>query len=286
MKKPLASKKGIVLILTFIIMTVLTIITLAFLYMISGQARASGYDMDSSKALWLAEAGMQKAVWNLKTPVSGGGQGENWVTAGTTESLGSGSYTMKTERWDWALASNGASAAASSSASGRTPDLAVDNNDATYWQSASKPVPGSPQYITVTFPYALTINRVRFFVPSGSSQQAPKDYDWQVSTDGITYTNAKSVNGSTATDVTNEFTAAANVNYLRLNVSKIDGGSVGCIIAALEAVGSKITSTGSSGAVSRQAVRTAAVHDGVVVVADGNSTVYNQIDWDEIVPAV
>ena len=75
-----AKEKGAVLILTFIMMTTLTAITVAFLYMSSTQLKGSGYDVASSKALWLAEAGIQKAIWNLKTPVGSGGQGENWTT--------------------------------------------------------------------------------------------------------------------------------------------------------------------------------------------------------------
>jgi len=63
-------EEGVVLILTFIVMTTLTAIVVAFLSMTSIQTKGSGYDMDSSKALWLTEAGLQKAFYTLKNDVS------------------------------------------------------------------------------------------------------------------------------------------------------------------------------------------------------------------------
>jgi len=87
--------KGTVLILTFIVMTTLTAIASAFLYMTSVQLKGSGYDVASSKAIWLAEAGLQQVIYNLKndanyrnnpTPVNG--------------NLGAGSYTVTVSKND------------------------------------------------------------------------------------------------------------------------------------------------------------------------------------------
>jgi len=260
-------------------MAALTAITAAFLSMVSIQTKGGGYDMLNHKALWLAEAGLQKAVWNLKTPVVSGGRGENWTTTGTTENLGSGTYNIKVERWDWALAANGATASASSSATDKPAGNAFDGNDTTYWQSASKPLPSSPEYITVTFPYRLTMNKVRFLVPPGSSQQSPKDYDWQVSINGITYTTVLSQTGNNATDVTDEFSAVSNVAYLRLRVTKVGGGFSGVIVSTLEAIGAKVSSTGSVGAFNRKIEQT-------VVADETTQTASNERDWNEIVPAI
>ncbi len=274
----LSAKRGTVLILTFIVMVTLTAITAAFLYMTSTQLKGSGYDVASSKALWLAEAGLQKAIWYLKTPTGSGGQGEGWTTAGTTENLGAGSYTIVVERWDFALAANGTSASASSSNGSNVAANAIDGNDSTYWQSRNKPSPGNSEEIIITFPYTLTINKVRFLVPAGSSQQAPKDYTWQVSSDGVSYTIVASRNSNNDSDVTDTFTAASNVNYLKLNVTKIGGGSQGVRIATLEAIGSKITSTGTVSVMNRKIAQT-------VVADDATQTAADEIDWNEIVPA-
>ena len=59
-------EKGVVLILTFIILTTLTAIVVAFLSMTSIQTKGAGYDIVSSQALWLADAGLQQAFYTLK----------------------------------------------------------------------------------------------------------------------------------------------------------------------------------------------------------------------------
>ena len=65
--KLLTSRKGVVIILVLLIMVVLVAVTSAFLYMTSTRTRASGYDIGSARALWLAEAGMQHVLYRLKT---------------------------------------------------------------------------------------------------------------------------------------------------------------------------------------------------------------------------
>ncbi|MFA5117253.1 MAG: discoidin domain-containing protein [Candidatus Omnitrophota bacterium] len=279
------NRKGMVLILTFIIMITLTVITASFLYMTSVQTRGAGYGIAGSKALWLAEAGVQKAIWNLMTPLASGGKGEDWITSSTTENLGAGSYTLKVERWDWCLAAHDSAVTASSSAANHGADRVTDNSDTTYWQSASKPSDKKPQYVTVTFPRKLTINKVRFLVPAKASSRAPRDYTWQVSADNITYTTVVTKNNNSSSDVTNEFSAAADVKYLRLSVTRVTANS-GVRVASVEAIGAKITSTGTMSVMNRKISRTVAVHDGRVTVADGLSRAYDQIDWKEIVPAI
>jgi len=274
-----------VLVLTFIIMVTLTVITASFLYMTSVQTKGAGYVLASTRALWLAEAGIQKAVWYLKTPLASGGKGENWVTSATTENLGAGSYTLEVESWDWALSAHSAAASASSTSGKQAAGLAIDGSDTTYWQSASRPSVGTPQYITVTFPYGLSINKTRFFVPKNSSTRAPKDYMWQVSSDNITYKTVVTKTNNSETDVTDEFAVAADVQYLRLRVTRVSANS-GVRVSTLEALGSKVTSIGTASLMNRKIERTVAIHDGKVAVADGNSTAYDQRDWNEIVPAL
>ncbi len=280
------NQKGVILVFTFIILATLTAIVVAFLSMTSIQAKGSGYDIVSHKALWLAEAGLQKAVWNLKTPVGSGGQGENWTTTGITENLGSGSYTMKVARWDFALAVNGASASASSSEGGNVAANAIDGSDTTYWETTSQPSVGNPEEITILFPYPLTINKVHFFVPTGT-EHTLKNYTWKVSSDGVSFTTVVTVNNNSARDVTDTFSAAANVNYLKLNITTVGiitppGGPPGAArvrIATLEAIGSKVTSTGTVALLNRQLERT-------FVADDATQTASDEIDWNEIVPAI
>lgn len=86
MKFSKKNRKGMVLILTFIIIITLTAIVAAFLYLTSTQLKGSAYDAASHQALWLAEAGIQQAISYIR------------YTAGVTTdpitgNLGSGSYT-------------------------------------------------------------------------------------------------------------------------------------------------------------------------------------------------
>ena len=267
-------KSGIALILTFIMLISLTAITVAFLYMSSVQAKVMGYDIAASKALWLAEAGLQKAIWNLMTPVSSGGQGEGWVTAGTTESLSDGNYAMVVERWDFALADNGASASATSQQGGNGPAKAIDGSNGTFWQGDTPSI-AVPQEITAAFPYPLTINKVRFL--SSVAARRPRDYSWRVSSDGIIYTTVVNITNNNSLDVTDTFTAVSNVSYLKLSITANGGGS-GVRVAVLEGIGTKITSTGQMSSLSRKIEQT-------VVADDASLTAFNQKDWNEIVPA-
>lgn len=268
-------RKGMILILTFMIMITIIGITTAFLYITSIQIKASGYDIASSKALWLAEAGLQKAVWNLKTSAAGGGQGQDWTTVGTTENLGSGNYTMEVERWDFALIDNRSSASATSVNKTNAAANVIDGDDTTYWQSGDPPRVSAPQEIIITFPYTLTINKARFLVPSDLSIQRPKDYEWQVSTDGASYTTVVSVSGNNDTDVTDVFTAVTDANYFKLRVFRIGGGTEGACVSTLEVIGSKITSTGTVDVINRKIEQT-------VVVDDATGAAYDEIDWYEI----
>lgn len=259
---------------------------MAFLYMNSLRLKGSGYDISGSQALWLAEAGLQKAVWNFKTSVAGGGQGENWTSSGTTESLGSGNYTMVAARWDFGLAAHGASASSSSAQGLNAAANAIDGNDATYWESANQPTSANPEEIIIAFPYTLTINKVRFLI-AAVSDRVPRNYTWEVSTDGVTYTIVATVNNNANPDVTDTFTAATNVNYLKLKTTLVGvvipprggPGIPRVSIATLEAIGAKITSTGSVNEMSRKIEQT-------VVADDATATAYNEKDYNEIVSAI
>lgn len=87
------NKKGNI-ILVFILMTALIVIASSFIFLISGKMRNITYELSSMRALYVAEAGLQKAMWYLVTPSSQGGQGTSWRTTGVTESYSLGQYTF------------------------------------------------------------------------------------------------------------------------------------------------------------------------------------------------
>jgi hypothetical protein len=267
-------EKGAALLFTLMVMIVLTSVVGAYLGFVQASARSTGAQISDRQAIYLAEAGLQKAVWNLMRTVANGGQGENWTTAGTTESLGDGSYTMAVERWDWALSANNSTASATSEESGHEADKAIDGDDSTYWKTLTKPLPPYYENITIAFPYKLTINKARYVAPD--YQKRPKEYEWQVSTDGVNYTTVFS-NPNGTMDETNEFAAVSNVNYLRLWITKIGGGALqeGLRVSTVEAIGSKIIVTGTVDGNNRRIEET-------VAVDDASEEAYDQIDWDEI----
>jgi len=89
----LSANKGVVLILTFIIMATLTAITTGFLFMTSSQLRGSAYDVASSKALWIAEAALQQAIYQIKND-------SDYRDSPTTidANLGDGSYSVSANK--------------------------------------------------------------------------------------------------------------------------------------------------------------------------------------------
>lgn len=61
------NRRGIVLLYTFIVMLMISIVAAAFLFLASGRARAVAGEAASAKAFWLAEAGIQRVVYRLMT---------------------------------------------------------------------------------------------------------------------------------------------------------------------------------------------------------------------------
>lgn len=273
-------ERGVILILSFIILVAMTSVVGTYLFATSVVTRSAGFGEVDDRVLWLAEAGLRKAIWSLMTPIPVG-RGENWTTAGTTESLGGGTYTMVVARWDFALAANGSTASDAPTQPNPAlgPARAIDGNNATYWQSRDRPANNNPQNLTIAFPYPLTINKVRFISPDAASR--PREYTWQVSTDGVTYlvVFTGNINSNSITDVTDVFTARTNVNFLRLSITRpqAGGGGTRARVATLEAIGSKITSTGTFSSLSRTLIQTVVADDG----APQNQVAFYEPDWVE-----
>lgn len=278
---------GSVMVMVLALMILLISLAGGFLYATGVFIGNSGWEETDSQVFWLAEAGMQKATWNLKTPSGSGGQGESWTTAGTTENLGGGSYTMVVESWDFALSSNSSTASATSSSAGNPASNAIDGNSiTTYWESNAEPTGGSPQDLIITFPYTLTINKVRFLAPSSST--VPRDYQWAVSSNNVAYTDVGAAgNSNTTLDVTTTFSVAANpaaasVNYLRLRVTKDGTGNPKRVrVLTVEVAGRRVTSTGTITVTGNNYTRT--VRGTVVTDSDGPQTevAYKEPDWLE-----
>ena len=277
------NSRGSVLIIALTLMMLLTSLVGGFLYAAGLFVLNSGWAETDTKAFWLTEAGLQKGIWYLKTPSGSGGQGEDWPSSGTqtlTESLGGGSYTMVVERWDFALSSNSSTASSNSSAGGAPPSNAIDNNSATYWESGANPSNSDPQDLIITFPYALTINKVQFISPSTGS--SARDYAVAVSSDGSSYTTVSSGTNDNSATKLQTFTAQSNVRYLRLRVTEDGTGAPNRVrISTFEAIGSKITSTGtitvSGSNYSRTVSQTVVTDD----ASPQSQVAYCQPDWAE-----
>lgn len=275
--------------MTLAVMILLVTLIGSFLYAIGVFIKNSGWEETDAKVLWLAEAGLQKAIWYLMTPVASGGRGENWPASGTvtlTENLPdvNNTYTMAVTFWDFALAANGSTASANSSNGVNVPSRAIDGNNVTFWESQFNPGAGAgsgngtPQFITITFPYTLTVNKVHFIANTAATR--PRDYSWQVSADNSSYTTVLSVVGNGATDVTDTFSAQSNVNYLRLRVTRSGGGGH-VRVSTLEVIGRKISSTGTvvtgGNTLTRTVVQTVVTDD----AAPQNQVAYYEPDWVE-----
>lgn len=95
------TKRGMALILTFIFMVTLIIIVAAYLFMTTYSTRNLNAQINNVRAFYLAEAGLQKAIWNILTPVPQEGWGKFGAGQSRTEedSLGgTGTYSVTASR--------------------------------------------------------------------------------------------------------------------------------------------------------------------------------------------
>ncbi len=80
--------------IAFILVAFLAVALSSLFFVLSGRLRSSTAESDRLKALYVAEAGIHKAIWYIVTPTSQGGRGTAWRTPGTRENFGDGFYTM------------------------------------------------------------------------------------------------------------------------------------------------------------------------------------------------
>jgi len=91
------NRKGFMIPMFFILVIALAVMVGSITYLTVTGIRTLGPRVSEQKALYIAEAGVNKAVWYLTTPVGEGGRGSDWRTALTTEAFGGGSYTLAVE---------------------------------------------------------------------------------------------------------------------------------------------------------------------------------------------
>jgi hypothetical protein len=87
------NSKGNILI-TFIMITALTIMVFVFISLMIVRLKDSDIRSDEAKAFYIADAGIEKAVWYLLTPTASGGKGITWRTNGTSESYSGGTIYL------------------------------------------------------------------------------------------------------------------------------------------------------------------------------------------------
>jgi len=74
--------------------TALSITIFAFLSYIAVRLRESGVRVSEIESFYVADAGINKAIWYLGTPTGSGGRGLYWRVAGTYEAFGWGGFLL------------------------------------------------------------------------------------------------------------------------------------------------------------------------------------------------
>jgi Tfp pilus assembly protein PilX len=109
MRERVRNSRGVALILTLLFMLTLTVIVAAFLFMGSEGVKHARVQIEDAKTFYLAEAGLDRAIWYLRNTAPDGSTDGSWRTAAypatpgpnptdpRQEALGEGSYTMWVE---------------------------------------------------------------------------------------------------------------------------------------------------------------------------------------------
>ncbi|MFH1709996.1 MAG: hypothetical protein ABH860_02850 [bacterium] len=82
------------LLLTFIMVVALSMTVFAFLAFIGVRLKESGIKVSEIESFYVAEAGLNKAIWYLGTPTGSGGRGLAWRVASTWEAFGWGGFFL------------------------------------------------------------------------------------------------------------------------------------------------------------------------------------------------
>lgn len=82
------------LLVTFIILFSLSITIFSFLFLTGTRLKESGVRVSETESFYVAEGGLNKAIWYLATPVALGGKGLSWRAASSWEAFGRGGYYL------------------------------------------------------------------------------------------------------------------------------------------------------------------------------------------------
>lgn len=82
------------LLLTFVMLMAVSAILFSFIYVVTARTMDIPAKKAGIKAFYIAESGINKAIWYLITSTEAGGRGESWRTSATSESFGGGIFTI------------------------------------------------------------------------------------------------------------------------------------------------------------------------------------------------
>jgi Tfp pilus assembly protein PilX len=86
--KGFKNQKGVILIMSFVIMAALMVIVIAYITLTSSEMRTIGGQLSNTESFYAAESGIQYAVYRLKTNI-------NWNENGTVvHNIGRGSFVV------------------------------------------------------------------------------------------------------------------------------------------------------------------------------------------------
>ena len=89
------NRSGNILLITFILLTSLAMLVGSLAYLVTTSIKKTGVDLNYLKCFYYAEAGMNKALFYLKTSPTYGGYGYRWRTPGLSEDIGDGNYRIR-----------------------------------------------------------------------------------------------------------------------------------------------------------------------------------------------
>lgn len=208
------------MLMVFMFSVLLSGIVIAYLDMVAVLSKSTSHKLNRYRTLYIAEAGVNRLAWYLENRAPDATTNGTW--RGTISEALSG-YTYNSAAVDSPL--EGPVISATSSQGANVASRAMDNSLTTYWRSSG----GLPQVLTFSLAingdYTIYLNRVRMEAGSGSTNQFPRNYLWQTSTNGTTWTTVVTKTNNTLYDVTDTFTLR-QANYIRLYVSAVQSGNL------------------------------------------------------------
>ena len=216
-------QEGVVLVFGVILLVALTITVSAYLCLVGSMTKHIGYQVGESQAFYIAEAGIEHALWLLKHGVEPDNLADEIVPLGNyTVVQVTGSLLTFT-------------VTASSNTSGHEAEKGFDGDYATYWESAKVPDTGKKkeQWIQIEFSDTLDLDRVGF---RAILEQRPIDYKWEVAGEDGKWRWVVKQNGNTQADVLDTFDLVEGKKYLRLTVTEAGDGANETKVAVREIV--------------------------------------------------